>query len=67
MVWRGSEQSREVSGRVFEVSGGWVAVGDGWRRGPVEDRGRRLDPAEVGELVAKSIADGAEPARVYGA
>ena len=37
VVWLGSEQSREVSGRVFEVSGGWIAAGDGWRRGPVED------------------------------
>ena len=66
VAWLGSAESREVSGRVFEVSGGWVAVADGWRRGPVVDRGRRLDPAEVGVLVAESIAQGVTPAAVYG-
>lgn len=67
VTWLGSAAAREVTGRVFEVSGGWISVADGWRRGPMEDRGRRLDPAEVGDMVAKAIAASVPAARVYGA
>ncbi|HZZ36253.1 MAG TPA: SDR family oxidoreductase, partial [Caulobacteraceae bacterium] len=34
VVWLASEQSSEVSGRVFEASGGVLAVAEGWHRGP---------------------------------
>ena len=66
VVWLGSELSREVTGRVFGVSGGWIALADGWRRGPTEDRERRLDPAEVGEMVAACIAEAVPAEKVHG-
>src|SRR5207249_12143836 len=33
-TWLASPQSAGVTGQVFEVSGGWLAVAEGWHRGP---------------------------------
>ncbi|HEY5072217.1 MAG TPA: SDR family oxidoreductase [Caulobacteraceae bacterium] len=55
-VWLASEQSAEVSGRVFEASGGVLGIAEGWHRGPtiqpIEDP-NLLGPA-VAELMAKA-------------
>ena len=34
VVWLGSADSRDVTGRVFEVEGGMISVADGWQHGP---------------------------------
>src|SRR4030081_3756419 len=39
VVWLGSPESRDVTGRVFEVEGGKVSVADGWQHGPAVDKG----------------------------
>jgi hypothetical protein len=44
VVWLGSAESREVNGRVFEVSGRVISVAEGWREGPKVDRGARWNP-----------------------
>lgn len=67
VVWLGSTESRDVTGRVFEVEGGKVSVAQGWRHGPVVDKGDRWDPAELGPAVAKLLASAPEPEAVYGA
>ncbi|GIJ66860.1 SDR family oxidoreductase [Virgisporangium ochraceum] len=67
VVWLGSSGSAAVTGRVFEVSGGQVSLADGWRHGPPVDAGRRWDPAELGDVVHKLIADAPPPVPVYGA
>jgi len=66
VVWLGSEESREVTGRVFEVEGGRITVAEGWRHGPTADKQRRWDPAEVGEVVQKLLAEATPPEPVYG-
>jgi NAD(P)-dependent dehydrogenase (short-subunit alcohol dehydrogenase family) len=66
VVWLGSSQSREVTGRIFEVEGGKISVADGWRRGPQVDKGARWDPAEVGEAVRDILDKSVEPQKVYG-
>jgi NAD(P)-dependent dehydrogenase (short-subunit alcohol dehydrogenase family) len=66
VVWLGSPQSREVTGRIFEVEGGKISVADGWRRGPQVDKGERWDPAEVGEAVREILDKSVEPQKVYG-
>jgi NAD(P)-dependent dehydrogenase (short-subunit alcohol dehydrogenase family) len=40
VTWLASEQSKHVTGRVFEASGQVLAVAEGWVRGP------RVDPVE---------------------
>jgi len=67
VVWLASEESGEVTGRVFEVEGGVISVATGWRHGPREDKGARWDPAEVGALVGRLLAEAPVPEPVYGA
>lgn len=67
VVWLGSPESAGVTGRMFEVEGGRIALAEGWRHGVPVDRGNRWDPAELGPVVAELIAKGAEPEPVYGA
>ncbi|HVM10777.1 MAG TPA: SDR family oxidoreductase [Acidimicrobiales bacterium] len=59
VVWLGSEQSKDITGRVFLVSGGRIAVAEGWNPGPGQDKGDRWDPAELGDVVPKLVAEAA--------
>ena len=66
VVWLGSAESREVSGRVFEVKGGIIGTSDGWRDGPVVDKGRRWEPDEVGAAVHELMEKSPMPQKVFG-
>jgi NAD(P)-dependent dehydrogenase (short-subunit alcohol dehydrogenase family) len=66
VVWLGSNESGDVTGRVFEVEGGKISVTDGWQHGPPTDLGRRWDSAEVGPTVRDLIEKAPVPAPVYG-
>jgi NAD(P)-dependent dehydrogenase (short-subunit alcohol dehydrogenase family) len=67
VVWLGSSESSDVTGRVFEVEGGVVSVADGWQHGPRVDKGDRWSPAELGEVVRSLLAQAPVPTLVYGA
>lgn len=67
VVWLGSEESGDVNGRVFEVEGGKVTVCDGWQRAASEDKGGKWDPAELGSVVPRLLAESPAPVPVYGA
>ncbi|MEJ5254011.1 MAG: SDR family oxidoreductase [Acidimicrobiales bacterium] len=67
VVWLGSVDSGDVTGRVFEVEGGKISVADGWQHGPAFDKGARYEPAEVGAVVRDLLAEAPPPAPVYGA
>jgi NAD(P)-dependent dehydrogenase (short-subunit alcohol dehydrogenase family) len=66
VVWLGSPESRDVTGRVFEVAGGSISLADGWRRGPEVDKAARWEPDEVGPAVHDLIAKAVPPQKVYG-
>jgi NAD(P)-dependent dehydrogenase (short-subunit alcohol dehydrogenase family) len=66
VVWLGSAESRDVTGRVFEVAGGEIRVAEGWRSGPARDKGARWEPDEVGAAVRELIAKSAPVQKVYG-
>ena len=66
VVWLGSEEAGDVTGRMFEVDGGRVCVVHGWQRGPEIDKGERWSPEELGSVVRKLVADD-HPTPVYGA
>ncbi|MDR3510535.1 MAG: SDR family oxidoreductase [Caulobacteraceae bacterium] len=53
-VWLASEQSAEVSGRMFEASGGVLAIAEGWHRGPTAEPVD--DPTVLGPIVADMVA-----------
>ena len=66
VVWLGSGESAGVTGRVFEVEGGRIAVMEGWRAGPSVDKGARWGVGEVGETVVKLLEEAGIPGAVYG-
>jgi len=66
VVWLGSAQSAHVTGRCFEAKGGELSVADGWHTGTIVDKGARWDPAELGPVVDRLIAEGRPPQKVYG-
>jgi NAD(P)-dependent dehydrogenase (short-subunit alcohol dehydrogenase family) len=67
VVWLGSAESKDVTGRVFEVEGGKITVAEGWRHGPTQDKGARWEPKEIGPVVTGLLAKAETPAPVYGA
>jgi NAD(P)-dependent dehydrogenase (short-subunit alcohol dehydrogenase family) len=67
VVWLGSAESRDVTGKVFEVEGGKIRVAEGWAHGPQIDKGARWDPAELGPVVADLLAKARPAVPVYGA
>jgi NAD(P)-dependent dehydrogenase (short-subunit alcohol dehydrogenase family) len=55
VVWLGSPLC-DVSGQVFNVSGGMVGVAEAWGRGPFEDKKDRWEPSELTDVIAKIVA-----------
>lgn len=66
VVWLGSRESREVTGCVFELEGGRIALAGGWTEGPAVDNGARWEPRNVGPAVQRLLAERAPPRPVYG-
>src|SRR3954464_8687420 len=56
VTWLGSSQSRGITGRVFNVKGGYVSVAEGWVAGPAEDKGARWEAEELGEVIPRLVA-----------
>jgi NAD(P)-dependent dehydrogenase (short-subunit alcohol dehydrogenase family) len=66
VVWLGSAESKDVTGCTFEVSGGKIAVAEGWHTGPDVDRGARWNPADVGTAVRDVLGRAVPAQKVYG-
>jgi NAD(P)-dependent dehydrogenase (short-subunit alcohol dehydrogenase family) len=66
VVWLGSPESRDVTGRIFEIKGGRIAVSDGWRDDAEIDKGARWEPDEVGAAVHEILAKAPAPQKCYG-
>jgi NAD(P)-dependent dehydrogenase (short-subunit alcohol dehydrogenase family) len=56
VVWLGSDQSKDVTGRVFNVAGGRISVAEGWHAGPSVDKGDHWEPEELSSVVADLLA-----------
>jgi len=66
VVWLGSNESADVTGRCFLVAGGNISVAEGWKRGPGKDKGDRWDPAELSKVIPELLADASAPAGPMG-
>jgi NAD(P)-dependent dehydrogenase (short-subunit alcohol dehydrogenase family) len=53
-VWLASEESGDITGRVFQAGNGIIAVAEGWHRGPTIDA--VADPATLGPIVRDMVA-----------
>jgi NAD(P)-dependent dehydrogenase (short-subunit alcohol dehydrogenase family) len=67
VVWLGSPESKDVTGRVFEVEGGIIGIAEGFNHGPRVDKGARWEPSEIGPVVADLLSQAVTPTAVYGA
>ncbi|MWA07535.1 SDR family oxidoreductase [Actinomadura sp. LD22] len=60
VVWLASPGARGITGRVFNVRGGRISVAEGWRAGPVVDKGARWAPHELDDVIP-ALVDKARP------
>jgi len=57
VVWLGSNDNTDVTGRVFLVDGYRISVAEGWRRGPTaRNDGLRWEPAQLTKVVPDLVA-----------
>ncbi|REJ85876.1 MAG: SDR family NAD(P)-dependent oxidoreductase [Acidobacteria bacterium] len=55
VTWLCSSDSRDVTGRVFEASGRFLAVAEAWNRGPTVDP--IADPNEIGPVARRLVEE----------
>jgi NAD(P)-dependent dehydrogenase (short-subunit alcohol dehydrogenase family) len=53
-VWLASEESGDITGRVFQAGGGQIAVAEGWHKGPTI--AQIADPTTLGPIVKDMVA-----------
>ena len=66
VVWLGSPESKDITGRVFNVQGDHISVAEGWVAGPGADKGDRWEPSELGKVVPDLVAKAAPNANMGG-
>jgi NAD(P)-dependent dehydrogenase (short-subunit alcohol dehydrogenase family) len=66
IAWMVSEESAEVTGRVFEAEGGKISIADGWRSTEGVDKGAHWAPAEVKDAIKELLAKEVPAQKVYG-
>jgi NAD(P)-dependent dehydrogenase (short-subunit alcohol dehydrogenase family) len=65
VVWLGSNDNEDVSGRVFLVDGDRISVAEGWRRGPTaRNEGLRWEPSQLTKVVPDLVAQAATPSNM---
>ena len=67
VVWLASEESGDVTGRMFEVEGGVISVADGWQHGPSITKDGRWEVTELAGPLRALLGRVPAPAAVYGA
>lgn len=66
VVWLGSSESKDVTGQVFESTGGRLTVFERWHRGPGTNPQRRFAPTELGPIVRDLLAKTKAPDAIGG-
>jgi NAD(P)-dependent dehydrogenase (short-subunit alcohol dehydrogenase family) len=66
VVWLASDEAKDVTGRVFLVSGGNIAVAEGWRRGPGTSKDDRWETKELSGVIPELLAKAAPVAGMRG-
>jgi NAD(P)-dependent dehydrogenase (short-subunit alcohol dehydrogenase family) len=66
VVWLGSSQSSEITGRVFSVWGGRITVNEGWVNGPHVEQDRAWTATELRAVIPDLVAKAAPNADMTG-
>jgi NAD(P)-dependent dehydrogenase (short-subunit alcohol dehydrogenase family) len=56
VVWLGSPEAKDITGRVFNVAGGHISVAEGWVAGPAIDTDGMWETAKLGEVIPGLVA-----------
>ncbi|MCP3985001.1 MAG: SDR family NAD(P)-dependent oxidoreductase [bacterium] len=64
VTWLASTESRDVTGRIFEASGGVLAIAEGWHRGPTVPP--VSDPTTLGPIVRDMVKQARKNAGMNG-
>lgn len=67
VVWLGSEESKGVTGRIFEAEGGKISIADGWKSTSGVDKGAKWEPSEIAGAMDELLAKEVPAQKVYGA
>lgn len=66
IVYLASAHSDHVTGHCFESFGGKLSIADGWKTGPVKDKGARYEVGEIADVITE-LQNITPPAqKVYG-
>lgn len=65
VTWLASPESKDVTGRVFDVTGQALSVAEGWHRGPTEENPTD-DPAALGPIVTRLVGEARPNANMFG-
>ncbi|MBT7399025.1 MAG: SDR family NAD(P)-dependent oxidoreductase [Hellea sp.] len=61
-----SERSSNINGICFESFGGKLSISQGWKTGPIKDKGERYHVEELGEVISELVAITPPGQKVYG-
>lgn len=61
-----SEKSSNINGICFESFGGKLSISEGWKTGPIKDKGERYNVQELGEVISELVAITPPAQKVYG-
>ena len=66
VVWLVSDKSAKVSGKVFEVEGGRIAIADGWRSTEGLNKGEQWKLEELDDAIASLLKKEVPAQKVFG-
>lgn len=66
IVYLVSEKSMHVTGHCFESFGGKLSIAEGWKTGPVEDKGARYNVSEIEDVISNLQKITTPAQKVYG-
>ncbi|MFY9928985.1 MAG: SDR family oxidoreductase [Streptosporangiaceae bacterium] len=66
VVWLGSDQSRDITGRVFNIWGSELSVAEGWHAGPGVQHPGGWQASELGKVVPDLVAQAAPGSDMWG-
>ena len=61
-----SERSSNINGICFESFGGKLSISQGWKTGPIKDKGERYHVEELAEVISELVAITPPGQKVYG-
>jgi NAD(P)-dependent dehydrogenase (short-subunit alcohol dehydrogenase family) len=56
VVWLGSPEAKDITGRVFNIAGGHISVAEGWVAGPSADTEGIWETAKLGSVIPDLVA-----------